>query len=57
MVSLALFSSVIQSVLNEGIAPRKMFNEILFIHIVHGDVQVLVVLDQGGFIVELPVNH
>lgn len=34
-----------------------MLDEVLLVHIIDGDMQMLIVFDQGGFIMELPVDH
>jgi hypothetical protein len=35
IASIGPFSPVIQSFLDEGIAPREMFNEIFVVHVIH----------------------
>lgn len=52
-----LFFPVVQSCLDEGIAPREVFDEIFVVHIIHRNVQMFKVLDQRRIIMELPIDH
>ena len=46
-----------ESLVNEAVAPREPFEEVLVVDVIDGDVQMLVALDEGRVVVEFPVDN
>lgn len=51
-----LFGSIVQAFLNEVIAPREPFQEVLVFDIIHGNMKMLVATDEWNIILEVPIK-